>query len=72
MKIYFLSLFTLLLVCLAGCRGSGTNGDLLTFDLEGAIDNIRSFDLSDIAADIDFIPLDDTEEESLLSMISVI
>ena len=60
-----------LVITLHGCSGP-TSGDLTTLDLAAAIDNPRPFDLTEIADDIELIPLDDTQRESLLGNISQI
>ncbi len=55
-------------LALAGCGGGGpASGDLRTLDLEAAIDNPRPFDLTDIATEIDFIPLDDSTPDALIA-----
>jgi hypothetical protein len=51
-------------LCVAGC-GGGTD-DIVTLDAEAAIDNSRTFDLGEIAQEIEFIPLDNSDQESLL------
>ncbi|MDR2912829.1 MAG: 6-bladed beta-propeller [Alistipes sp.] len=61
-----------LLVCgcvagsLIGCVGVATDGSVATLDVEKAIDNPKAFDLADIATDIEFIPLDDSNRDGLL------
>jgi hypothetical protein len=51
-----------LALALAGCGGEKKQaGTIPTLDLEAAIDNPRTFDLSEIAESIEFIPLDDSE-----------
>lgn len=46
--------------------------DLLTLDAKNAIYNKKSFDLTQIADTIEFIPLDDTSRESLIGQMRVI
>ena len=55
-KLFYTALL-LSALCLAGC-GGGEKGEIATLDLEKAIDSPRTFDLSEIARDIEFIPLD--------------
>lgn len=58
-----------LAVCLAGCRNRSTDSGLSTLDVEAAIDNRRSFDLTEIAEGIEFIPLDDSDDRGLVGSI---
>ena len=56
-----------LALTLAGCGGGASApGELRTLDLEAAIDNPRNFDLSEIATEIEFIPLDDSQKDGLV------
>jgi hypothetical protein len=57
---YLLFLFALV-CCLAGCKTNG--GELLVLDVERAIDTKQQFDLSSIADDCEFIPLDNSNQE---------
>ena len=59
---------TMAAAVLCGC-GGGKSGSLATLDLEAAIDNPKTFDLTDIAADIEFVPLDDSNRDGLLGNI---
>ncbi len=52
-------------LCLAGCSGNGS-GEITSLDLEKAIDMPRTFDLAEIARDIEFIPLDNSGGEALV------
>ena len=51
--------FTFVL-CFAGCGSKSTQGDIPALDVEAALDNRRTFDLSEIAQSIEFIPLDES------------
>ena len=55
---------------LAGCGSNNAGGELPTLDVEAAIDNERTFDLSEITSEIEFIALDGNSEESLVGNIS--
>lgn len=57
--------------CLAGCgqKAATTDSNLLTLDVEAAIDSPRPFDLSEIAEGTEFIPLDDSNEKGLIGSI---
>ena len=61
-----------LFLSLTGCRNKETTGDLTVLDIENAIDNRQPFDLSEISAQMEFIPLDDSSPESLIGDISEI
>ncbi len=57
----------MLFVCLTSCKNdSEVRGNLLTLDVEKAIDNRRSFVLDEISENIEFIPLDDKNGNSLV------
>jgi hypothetical protein len=55
-----------------GCGGGGGTGNVAIVDIEAAIDNPRTFDLAEIAQEIEFIPLDDTQKEGLLGNIRIL
>ncbi len=55
---------------LAGCRSNNAGGELPILDVEAAIDNQRTFDLSEITSEIEFIALDGSSEGSLVGNIS--
>lgn len=59
-----------LAVCFASCEDGNPSSEILTIDAEKAIYTPRVFDLSEIAKEIDFVILDDTDQESLISNIS--
>ena len=61
---YIISVF---LLYLSACCGSQiTVGELVTLDLEAAIDNRQPFDLREIADNIDLIALDNSPQDALL------
>jgi hypothetical protein len=56
---------------LAGCGGGATGGgEPVVLDIEAAIDNPRPFDLTEIARDIEFIPLDRTVPVGEINVLS--
>jgi hypothetical protein len=63
-----LSLIVLLaaLSVMSGCGQKTETGGLPVLDLETAIETPRTFDFSEIADKIEFIPLDDSVKESLI------
>ena len=66
-------ILTTLALALSGCGvGTSSPAPLPTLDLEAAIDNPRTFDLTEIATEIEFIPLDDTNKEGLVGDITKI
>lgn len=48
------------------CGKKKSDGSLPTLDIAAAIDNPREFDLSEIAENIDFIPLDNSDKRGLI------
>jgi hypothetical protein len=52
-------------VALTGC-GEERRAGLPTFDIETAIESPKTFDLAEIAQSIEFIPLDDSQNEALI------
>jgi hypothetical protein len=62
----------MLFVCLSGCGGKTTEGNLMVFDVEAAIDNTRTFDLGEISETLEFVALDGSSKESLIGNISQI
>ncbi len=69
---FIATLLAPLALALAGCGGASAPGELRTLDLEAAIDNPRPFDLAEIATEIEFIPLDDSQQEGLVGEINTI
>jgi hypothetical protein len=57
---------------LIGCGGAATGEVLPTLDLAAAIDKPRVTDLAEIAADIEFVPLDDSMSDALVGNITEI
>ncbi len=69
MKIFLQVSFFVLAVYLAGCVGGAKTGDVPVVDIEAAIDNPRTFDLAEIAEEIEYVPLDDSQKEGLMGNI---
>lgn len=66
-----ISIFTSLFF--AGCgNGEFPSGDIVTLDLEAAIDNRLTFDLTEIVETISLVPLDDGRREALVGAIVTI
>lgn len=51
---------TSLAACIAGCGSPSSDAGLTILDVGAAIDNHQTFDLSEIARSIEFIPLDES------------
>jgi hypothetical protein len=66
-RLFFLPAFALAL-CLAGCGGSAGSGPVV-LDAGKAIDDPRRFDISEIASEIDFVPLESALGEGLVGEI---
>jgi hypothetical protein len=54
---------------MSGCDGRAESGDIPVLDLEAAIDNEKVLDITEIADKVEFIPLDDSTERSLIGTI---
>jgi hypothetical protein len=54
------------------CGEKKQSGAIPTLDLEAAIDNPRTFDLAEIAASVEFIPLDDSTPQALVGNIRAV
>jgi hypothetical protein len=62
-------IFALIIGGLCGCRNRSAISPITTLDIEAAIENPRVTDLADISAEIEFIPLDDSNREGLVGVI---
>ena len=66
MRLHFYTTLSLLAVCLASSGAATAQSAPKKLDIEKAIDNKKEIDLSDIAGDITFVPLQIAGEESLI------
>jgi hypothetical protein len=69
-KYKYITLSMLVLCLAAGCGGGAVStADIPAINAEVAIDNTKTFDLTEIADSIEFIALDDSRQEGLIGAI---